>query len=273
MLAKLPDGLKLLLGRHNLFLGCLNMAKQPKIHFESPSKAKMPPTLKVSNFEDQPQTGASTRPFIDIESLERLVDCENSGQNICDYENFHTVDKFGQGNRYGPPSAIQSFSSSSPTDSQLITFYSSPSNSTLRSFSFKEIFTSGRNLYELLSRHSENSTWWMDIQNPSENSLRLLCSAFHVHPLTVEDIWMQETHEKMEHFPSYYFTCMKSFRSSEAGTKPSYESYTIYMIVFEEGTLTLSFSRNEHSSHVLNRIAVLQDFISIKRNWIFYAFM
>lgn len=241
------------------------MAKHSK-SIRRPSQSRPKPRARVSNYSDQSGNGGFFKSFIDLDSLESLVDSEDLGEGVCGPGNIR------QDTEYGVPSVTRSHSSG-PKDSQLITFYSSSSNSSLRSPSFKDMFTTARKFQETLSHHYGNSIWWMDVQNPSEKSLRLLCSAFHVHPLTVEDIRMQETHEKMDHFPSYSFVCLRTFTVVTSQLVISYEPQTIYMVMFKEGTLTFSFSKTQHSTHVLDRIATLQDYIPITQNWLFYAFV
>jgi hypothetical protein len=249
-----------------------SMARQTPPRHRPFAEAMAIPRVEISGLEDQLEIEPPTQSFIELESLNALIDSENSIQDNSDPATCCSSNDLSQSNHEGPFSEAPSCFGRQK-DSQLITFYSSSTNSTLRSFSFKEIFNSGSNLHQLLLQHSEDSVWWMDVQNPSDNTLRLLCSAFHVHPLTVEDIRMQETHEKMETFSSYYFACLRTFTVVTALSEISYEPQTIYMIVFREGTLTFSFSKNEHTTHVLDRIAVLRDYISINRNWIFYAFV
>lgn len=53
--------------------------------------------------------------------------------------------------------------------------------------------------------------WWLDINCPTEEEMRLIARAFGVHPLTTEDITLHETREKVELFYNYYFVCFTSF--------------------------------------------------------------
>ena len=202
-------------------------------------------------------------PPIDLESLGKLLDFEEAIQSGSDFPFFDDLRR--------TDSYQTSIATCRPFDSQQITFYSSESNATLRSSSFGELAPPGRELQELFLPERENAVWWLDVQNPSEKALRLLCSAFHVHPLTIEDILMQESHEKMENFPSYYFACFRSFHIVEEGSDMSFDPYTLYVVVFREGTLSFSFSKSDHRAHVLDRISLLKDYISISRDWIFYA--
>lgn len=203
---------------------------------------------------------------INIESLEKLLDYEKAIQNGNDLPYFLNAVDVRRAESYRT-----SIATCRPFDSQQITFYSSASNTTLRSSSFRELPPARLELQDLFLPARENAVWWLDVQSPSEEALRLICSAFHVHPLTVEDISMQETHEKMENFPSYYFACFRSFHAVEDESDTSFDPYTLYVVVFREGTLTFSFSKSEHSAHVLARIGLLKDYISISRDWVFYA--
>ena len=224
------------------------------------------PEVKISTFDNQPENGAFFRSSVNLESLQNLVDSDSLSEDAYD------PDCLRLGTDYGVLSPTQSYAIR-PINCQVITFYSSPSNSLRRAASFKDIFTSAQNFHDIISRHRGYSIWWIDVQNPSDKTLRLLCSAFHVHPLTVEDIRMQETHEKMDHFPSYSFVCLRTFTVVMNESKISYEPQTIYMVMFKEGTLTFNFSKTQHNAHVLDRIAALHDYIAITRPWLFYAFV
>lgn len=61
---------------------------------------------------------------------------------------------------------------------------------------------------------------------------------FGIHPLTTEDIQMEETREKIELFRNYYFVCFRSFEQDPYS--PTYlEPLNMYIIVFREGTLSV----------------------------------
>lgn len=56
----------------------------------------------------------------------------------------------------------------------------------------------------------EQEPFWLDILNPTEEEMRVISKCFGVHPLTAEDIVLQETREKVEIFRNYYFVCFTS---------------------------------------------------------------
>ena len=83
-------------------------------------------------------------------------------------------------------------------------------------------------------------TWWLDVLSPMDAEMKVLSKAFGIHPLTAEDIMMQEAREKVELFRHYYLVSYKSFEhdtSSEDYLSP----VNFYIIVFREGVLSVSY--------------------------------
>lgn len=60
-------------------------------------------------------------------------------------------------------------------------------------------------------QHHHTHPFWLDIQNPLEEEMKVLSKTFGLHPLTTEDIYLGETREKVELFRQYYFICFTSF--------------------------------------------------------------
>lgn len=61
---------------------------------------------------------------------------------------------------------------------------------------------------------------------------------FSIHPLTTEDIQMEETREKIELFRNYYLVCFRGF--DQDPYSPTYlEPLNMYIIVFREGILSV----------------------------------
>lgn len=118
-----------------------------------------------------------------------------------------------------------------------------------------------------------DGVWWLNMNNPTDEEIRAICKAFGVHPLTIEDICTQETREKIELFPSYYFACFRSFHVEEVDDGQQYEPFNIYVVVFREGTLSFSFSPNPHAANVRKRITMLKDYVALSADWICYALM
>ncbi|KAJ3772146.1 hypothetical protein FB446DRAFT_689752 [Lentinula raphanica] len=116
----------------------------------------------------------------------------------------------------------------------------------------------------------ESSTWWLDVLSPTDEEMKMLSKVFGIHPLTTEDILMEETREKIELFRNYYLVCFRSF--DQDSYSPTYlEPLNMYIIVFREGTLSFHFRPTPHPSSVRRRIKQLKDYISVTSDWISYA--
>jgi magnesium transporter len=55
---------------------------------------------------------------------------------------------------------------------------------------------------------AETTTWWLDVTAPTEDEMKMLSKVFSIHPLTTEDIMMEETREKIELFRNYYLVSL-----------------------------------------------------------------
>ena len=160
-------------------------------------------------------------------------------------------------------------------DPNRICFFSSAWESTIHAAELGDLVLPGEDLRNLFALPpGEGGVWWLNLNNPSKEEVVAICKAFGTHPLTTEDIATQESREKIELFPSYYFACFRSFNSvvDEEGHE-EYEPFNIYAIVFREGTLSFSFAPNSHASSVRKRIALLKDFVALSSDWICYALM
>lgn len=155
-------------------------------------------------------------------------------------------------------------------------FFSSLGESTIHAPEFGDLVLPGedfRSLFTLSKEHNVDGVWWLNMNKPNGEEIRTICKAFGVHPLTIEDIVTQETHEKIELFPSYYFACFRSFHVEQIDGGQEYVPFNIYVIVFREGTLSFSFYPNPHATHVRKRITLLKDYFALSSDWICYALM
>lgn len=170
-------------------------------------------------------------------------------------------------------------------------FFSSEADDVVHATDLAGLTKPGEGFRELFELGPEGGVWWLDMTNPSEEEVTVICKAFGVHPLTREDIATQETREKVELFRSYYFVCFRSFYQEKKiaplddkskgnvddRLKGSYvddselEPVNVYAVVFREGLLTFSFCPNQHASNVRKRIGRLRDYVNLSADWICYA--
>lgn len=121
-----------------------------------------------------------------------------------------------------------------------------------------------------MDQDPEANTWWLDVLSPTDQEMKLLSRVFGIHPLTTEDILMEETREKIELFRNYYLVCFRSF--DQDPYSPTYlEPLNMYIIVFREGTLSFHFRATPHPQNVRRRIKQLKDYINVTSDWISYA--
>lgn len=113
-------------------------------------------------------------------------------------------------------------------------------------------------------------TWWLDVLSPTESEMKALSKAFGIHPLTAEDILMQEAREKVELFRNYYFVNYRSFEQ-DMNNEDYLEPVNMYVVVFREGVISFHFSLTPHPANVRRRIRQLKDYLILSSDWISYA--
>ena len=113
-------------------------------------------------------------------------------------------------------------------------------------------------------------TWWLDCSCPTDAEMKVIFKAFGLHPLTSEDIRMQETREKVELFKNYYFVCFHTFEPDKESVD-YLEPINVYIVVFREGILSFHFSPINHPPNVRRRVRQLRDYVDVSADWLCYA--
>jgi magnesium transporter len=151
------------------------------------------------------------------------------------------------------------------------TFFSSELDDTIHAAELGGLLMPGENFRDLFELSPNGGVWWLDMVNPTEEEVFAICKTFGVHPLTREDITMQETREKVELFHYYYFVCFRSFYQMDKLSENYLEPVNFYAVVFKEGLLTFTFCESPHSANVRKRIGRLRDYVSLSADWVCYA--
>ena len=121
-----------------------------------------------------------------------------------------------------------------------------------------------------LKRYGERPTWWLDVLSPTEAEMKVISKTFGIHPLTAEDIMLQEAREKVELFRNYYFVNYRSFEQ-DMNNEDFLEPVNMYVVVFREGVISFHFSMTPHPANVRRRIRQLSDYLILSSDWISYA--
>lgn len=119
-------------------------------------------------------------------------------------------------------------------------------------------------------RYGARPTFWLDVLSPTDKEMRVISKTFGIHPLTAEDILMQEAREKVELFRNYYFVNYRTFEQ-DLYSEDYLEPVNMYMVVFREGVISFHFSMSPHLANVRRRIRQLKDFVILSSDWISYA--
>ncbi|KAJ3070440.1 CorA metal ion transporter [Podochytrium sp. JEL0797] len=148
------------------------------------------------------------------------------------------------------------------------TFYS-PLTSHLSSPTFRSLpFPTSPALTTLLE-----TPFWLDITAPTPSDLKTLSRLFKIHPLTAEDIQMQESREKCESFKNYSFVVIQSVE--EDPTTGDLLPINVYILIYKECVLTFHAQPMIHLPNMLHRIDRLQQYgmASVSPDWLNYALM
>ena len=153
-------------------------------------------------------------------------------------------------------------------DNNRFTYFCSDMDSTIHAPEIGDLLCEGETFRELF--RNGDGVWWLDCYNATEAEQKMLMKAFSIHPLTAEDIRVQETREKVELFKSYYFTCFRSFIQDKE-SEEFMEPVNVYIVVFREGVLSFHNKPSPHSNNVRKRIRQLKDYVALSSDWICYA--
>ncbi|ODV85251.1 hypothetical protein CANARDRAFT_199183 [[Candida] arabinofermentans NRRL YB-2248] len=147
-------------------------------------------------------------------------------------------------------------------------FFSSENEETIHAPDIPSLVKPGEPFQNLFQ--DDEATWWLDCICPTDNEMKMLAKAFGIHPLTAEDIRMQETREKVELFKSYYFVCFHTFET-DSESEDFLEPINVYIVVFRNGILTFHFCPIAHPANVRRRVRQLRDYVNVSADWLCYA--
>ena len=119
-------------------------------------------------------------------------------------------------------------------------------------------------------RYGPRPTFWLDVLSPTDAEMRVISKTFGIHPLTAEDIMMQEAREKVELFRNYYLVNYRTFEQ-DVNSENFLEPVNMYVVVFREGVISFHFSLTPHPANVRRRIRQLKDYLILSSDWISYA--
>ena len=130
--------------------------------------------------------------------------------------------------------------------------------------------SNGTQAKEKEKRYGGRPTFWLDVLSPTDTEMRVIAKTFGIHPLTAEDVMMQEAREKVELFRNYYFVNYRTFEQ-DINSEDHLEPVNMYVVVFRDGIISFHFSMTPHPANVRRRIRQLKDYLILSSDWISYA--
>lgn len=177
--------------------------------------------------------------------------------------NFSEIDLFAESER------ALGFSRYANTPDRF-TFFHLEDDDSVRSADILSLVCPGQTFRELFRGGQGN--WWLDVACPSDAEIRMLAKAFGIHPVTAEDIRMQEPREKFEQFKNYYTIYLHLFEADREAEN-YLEPVHMYMVVFKEGLLTFHSAPLAHPAKVRRRVRSLGDYLNVTSDWLCYALL
>ena len=126
----------------------------------------------------------------------------------------------------------------------------------------------------LAESKTPGTVWWLDVQDASQGDVNAVAQALSIHPLTVEDVVLRESREKVEVFRNYYFISFHTVLSPKLSPDTERAKQAeFYILVFSNGTVTFSPSGCNHVQRVRDRVRRLHDPAILSSDWLCYAIM
>ena len=147
-------------------------------------------------------------------------------------------------------------------------FFNSQTEETIHAPDIPSLVNEGQTFYNLFN--GGEPTWWLDCSCPTDDEMRCIAKTFGIHPLTAEDIRMQETREKVELFKTYYFVAFHTF-DNDKESENFLEPINVYIVIFRQGILTFHFNPISHCANVRRRVRQLRDYVDVNSDWLCYA--
>lgn len=152
-------------------------------------------------------------------------------------------------------------------------FYSPGLEYAVHASDLSSLATSHQPVHDLLETGETGDVWWLDATAPSMEDIEWLSKVFGIHPLTTEDIEVQETREKIELFGHYYFVSLRSSHPNRIAGGTSWSILNQYALVFRGGIISVTFGPSPHAANVRSRIMEHKSHLALTSNWICYALM
>lgn len=145
----------------------------------------------------------------------------------------------------------------------------------IRASSLPELLSPSTNSASLITI-MQSGAFWLDICGPSALELKVLGEVFKMHPLTLEDIQLDDVREKCDVFEDYFIVCLKAFEAeSVTAAKLDYNNpVNLYVLsAGKECVVSIHHQPLHFSQTIAKRIRLLSARTGLTTDWITYGIM
>lgn len=232
-------------------------------------------TAMKSSRKGRSDDGSSITPILETEkrhnyppSPNRVSDSSTIGEIEESKASPSPNDEFVTFNGFDKTNGYDSGSVDNNPLPERFSFFSTKVEETIHAPDIPSLTGKDQSIREVFNNGEE--TWWLDCSCPTDLEMKVITKAFGLHPLTSEDIRVQESREKVELFKNYYFVCFHTFEPDKE-SEDYLEPINVYIVVFREGILSFHFSPFNHGANVRRRVRQLRDYVDVSADWICYA--
>ncbi len=116
-------------------------------------------------------------------------------------------------------------------------------------------------------------TWWLNVQDPTEEEIACLVKVLSIDPLTGEDIMNQVPIGKVEWLGRYYTVCFGLFGTTETIRRPGTRQPRVYAVVFPDGVMSFMFDSITDGRCSIRQTRDLVGYVASGSDWICPALM
>lgn len=119
----------------------------------------------------------------------------------------------------------------------------------------------------------QSGVFWLDICAPSPLELKVFGEVFRMHPLTLEDIQLDDVREKCDVFQDYFIVCLKAYEHTP-GSRDFSTPVNLYVLCAGRAcVVSIHHQPLNFSQTIAKRIRLLSARTGLSTDWITYGIM
>jgi magnesium transporter len=116
----------------------------------------------------------------------------------------------------------------------------------------KDGFQTDKSSNEIGNALNEGKMMWVDLENPSEDDLKILSDVFKFHHLAIEDCVHKLQRPKVDNYKNYYFIVLNEFKEGKVSKYFTYSQ--LYVFLGEKYIVTVHWEELQVLKEALERV-------------------